>query len=1280
MAELTVQDMSSEVLLKRATRETVGSVSCPVLGNVVITSKIGDGVTGTVYRGQHRESKRDVAIKVMPYSDDTSERFLRFMAHAKAARNVKSPHVIEVFDAGDDAGVFYQVMEYFPCISAEQHLTSLKERLKPGMTESSMLDMAVSVSEGLAAAHSAGLLHLDIRPSCFLIPRTNMNAPINVTIGSGLNFPEAKLGDVGQAFNEFVAHLLSGTAAETGMPGFMSPEQARGRADIGKASDVFSMGAAIYALLTGQPPFGGLSVDALIFATVEHSVGDVRTYRPDVSRATSRIVEICLRKDPDGRFADAGVLAQALQISRAAMDGTSDIQDIAIREIDALIRPVSVLNETPSDQTTLLSPDDKARLTQSSASIPALNPAPAAATSGAFEQTMLAVNSGDIQKATAARSAAASSATVPAAAATSGSGFEATQMAIPASSWKSANSSGLNPKPVSPEFTKAAEAFKDILKPSPKGAAEKSQAAAAVSKPSDVPQAPAGIPAVVAPPAAPDADATMMFNGTLPAISAAAITAAPPTPPPAQPPQSDLEPTMMVAPPASAMEIRKSPPTATLKTVNEQEWEDIYKEPEKPKRSSAGLLVAALLLAAFGVGAWKMGYLGGQEEKRPRVAAGPGNPNQNVVPEDPAARAERERLEAEAKAKAEADAKAQADADAKTKAEAERATEVARLRALEEETKRFAEKAKADAEAKAKADAEAAAKTNPGTESAKPPIDVQALANAAVKADLEAKAKAEQERQAAEAKAKADAEAKAKADAEAKAVAEAEAKAKADAEAKAKAEQERLVAEAAKAKAAEEEAKRAAEAKAKADAEARALAEAKAKAESEAKAKAEQERIAAEAKAKAAAEEEAKRVAEAKAKADAEAKAIAEKARAEAEAKAVAEAKAKADAEAKAKAEQERIAAETKARAVEEARRAAEAKAKADAEARAVAEAKAKAEAESKAKAEKEKQLAEAKAKAERDEREAKSKKPVSAANLKKEVTLDLGEGVKMEFVLVPAGSFMMGTDPEALAQSAQKLGFNAKDFADESPARRVDMNAYYVARTPVTVAQFRRFIASTGFKTTAEKVGAAYILRDRQWQFTPGADWSKPGFSQKDDHPAVMLSWRDCMAYVKWLSHECGRAVRLPSEAEWEYAARGPDSHIFPWGNVWDEKLANHADKKLSSVCLSDWSYSNSDDGFAFTAPAGKFRNASWCGALDMSGNVFQWCSDVYEPYPQPGSKAAPGLIMEEADIPADAKRVLRGGSFLYMPAGCRSAARRASSPRAASVEFGMRLVFPAE
>ena len=1132
MAETLAQDINSEPLLKHANRETVGSQKCPVLGGVVLVSKLGDGVTGAVFRGQNRNLGRDVAVKVLPYSDDTSERFLRFVAHAKAAKNVKSPRTIEVFDAGDEAGVCYQVIEYFPCLTAEKYLGSLKERLKPGLSESALLDLGIAASEGLAAAHTAGLLHLDLRPSSILIPQQNTDAVQAPGVVGTLDFSEAKLGDLGLAFNEFIARLLDGTNAETGMPGFMSPEQARGEKDIGKSSDVFSMGATLYSLLVGQPPFGGLSVESVLNATVEQPVGDIRTWRPDVSRATAKVVEICLRKDPKQRFADGGVLAQALQISRGAMDGVSDIQQIALKEIEALVKAPAP-EEQPTEQTLLLSPAVTAELAQSSIELPALT------------------SSGSLPKAKPAH--------------TEDPALEPTMMAVSSAAIK---------KAADHDHGSAADMFADLLK---KKVADDDAAPHTVKPPPLTPPKP---------PPEDESERTVMV-----------------APPPGA---STQEPTMMMAPPpgitAPPSALSTAPKSATssanipaVEAPAQNEWVDPYKPEPAPKKSNAGLLVAALLLVAVGGVAWQQGWIGAAEKPKRIVMVPPVPINPT---DDPAAKAA-----AEAKAKLEADVKAKADAEAaETKAKLDKDLADA--------------KAKQEAEAKAKLDAEA-----------------RIAAEAKAKADIEAAAlKAKQEEEAKLAEAKAKKEADERAAVEAKAKAEADAKA---AEAALKAKQE-------------DEAKRIAEAKAKEETDVKALAEAKAKADAEARVK----------------EQEAARL---KIEEEQHAKLIAAR---DADERARAEAKAKADAAARIKQEEEaRRQAETKAKAEEEAK-ALEAKAKKEAEERAP-ETKSKTDTEAKA-------LAEAAAKKEAESRaETNSKKPVPA-NLKKEVSVNLGEGVRMDFVLVPGGAFVMGTEADALSALAQKANADEKDYADEIPAHRVEMKPYYIAKTPVTVAQFRRFVTATGYKTSAEKVGAGYILRDRQWAFTPGASWQKPGFVQRDDHPAVMLSWRDCDAFAAWAAQAAGRKLRIPTEAEWEFAARGPDDYIYPWGNEWSPRLANHADKKLQPHCLPDWSYSPFDDGYAFTSPVGKFVNASWCGAFDMSGNVFQWCNDLYDRYPEKGH--APQLLLDEVDIPHDAKRVLRGGSYLYHPMGCRSAARRPASQKSASVEFGCRLAMTAE
>ncbi|HEY3319778.1 MAG TPA: SUMF1/EgtB/PvdO family nonheme iron enzyme [Planctomycetota bacterium] len=1033
MAELDMQDLSGDELLRRVPREIVDGATRPVLFDAVLFSKIGQGSTGSVYRGKDKRTGTDVAVKVMSFFDDTSQRHSHFLTHSLAAQKVRSPRLVSVLDAGTEADVAFQVMEFFPAVSAEQHLAALKQRLKPGMPEASALDSVIAAAEGLAAAHGLNVVHMDIRPSCILIPQAS-DAPTTSTAVSNLQFLETKISDLGQAYNDYSRRMLLGTPAQTGTPGFMSPEQAAGQASIGKTSDVFSLGAVLYALLSGWPPFGGQTIDEVLDSTANQEAQGLRTWRPDVSRATCRVLEFCLQKDPAVRFQDAGVLHQALLIARNVISATPNAVDAALQQINDLAAESALVGaSTPVPEAA-----------QPAAEIAAA--APAEGETNALEQTIMAIQP-------------------------------------------------MKPDPVVVPSAPAALAQSSIgipTIPAPTGHSQPSKAGPTVF-----------------PAASPEAS-----EMTIPAtrLSAIAAKTPAPTPPPALAPSTSLPP-LSPAEQAhiKAAELAEARMVASEPTIMTDVAAAEYEEPaalplEAPKRGRGGLLVAALLLCALGVGAWKMGYLGGPKTK---VAL-------NKPPVEPPV-ATKPVIEPEKKGDVQPETKSP-EAEAKAKAEKDRQAEIARLKALEEETRKFAE------EAKKKAEEEARAK------------------------ETDAKKKADEEARLAEEKKKADAEA---------------------------------------------------EAKKKADEDAR-VAEEKKKAEAEIRAKAE---------------------ADAKKKTDEEARLAEEKKKAEADARA------KAEADAKKKADEEARLTEEKKKAEEEAA----AKAKAEADGRATAD----------------------------------------ARQPKNELTLDLGEGVKMDFVRVAGGTLTMGSDKEALAATAKTFGTSEKDYADEMPAHPVNIRPFYIAKTPVTVGQFRRFVTAANYKTSAERIGKAYILKDRKWELVNSACWSAPGFGQDDNHPVIMLSGRDADAFAQWAAKQTGKATRLPTEAEFEYAARGTDGRAFPWGNDWIAAKANHADSKLAAVCLLDWDCAKDDDGYAFTAPVGAFGNASWCGAVDMSGNVLQWCSDVYAPYD--------GKAPADAQSP-DAKRVLRGGSFLSPPANCRTTARRNSSLKAASIEFGMRLVFPVE
>ncbi len=281
---------------------------------------------------------------------------------------------------------------------------------------------------------------------------------------------------------------------------------------------------------------------------------------------------------------------------------------------------------------------------------------------------------------------------------------------------------------------------------------------------------------------------------------------------------------------------------------------------------------------------------------------------------------------------------------------------------------------------------------------------------------------------------------------------------------------------------------------------------------------------------------------------------------------------------------------------------------------------------------------------------------PETAA-LPQETTLDLGGGVKMEMVLVKAGEFMMGDD---------------NGNADEKPAHKVKISQpFYVGKYEVTVAQFRRFAETAKFETECERNGnKGTTVKDGKWQDNvEGINWKMPGFKQEENHPVVLVSWNDSQAFVAWASKLSGRGVRLPTEAQWEYAARGTESKKYPWGDKWDGTLANHGDMTLKNAGFTSMNCTIDNDGFAYTSPVGNFKNASWCGAFDMAGNAWEWVNDKRQ---QDYYAKSPAVDPPGGDGNA---RIFRGGCWHNDPFVCRAALRYGQDPRLSNSSIGFRV-----
>jgi formylglycine-generating enzyme required for sulfatase activity len=305
----------------------------------------------------------------------------------------------------------------------------------------------------------------------------------------------------------------------------------------------------------------------------------------------------------------------------------------------------------------------------------------------------------------------------------------------------------------------------------------------------------------------------------------------------------------------------------------------------------------------------------------------------------------------------------------------------------------------------------------------------------------------------------------------------------------------------------------------------------------------------------------------------------------------------------------------------------------------------------------------------------------------------------------IPGGAFTMGTDAESA-------------WPEERPAHPVRVDGFWMDRTEVTNAQFRAFVEATGYVTTAEKppsleeimsqvppgtplpapellvpgsmvfsppAGEVDLRNFAQWwTWTPGADWRHPegpasSISGRDDHPVVHVSWDDADAYARWAGK------RLPTEAEWEFAARGGlDAKPYTWG---DEPPTDS--KTFANIWQGEFPGSNTAaDGYPRTAPVKSFPPNGY-GLYDMAGNVWEWCADWFDRdiYRR---RAGSGVVVNptgperssDPSRPFERLRVERGGSFLCHDSYCsryRPSARHGNSPDTGMSHVGFRCVLSA-
>lgn len=273
-----------------------------------------------------------------------------------------------------------------------------------------------------------------------------------------------------------------------------------------------------------------------------------------------------------------------------------------------------------------------------------------------------------------------------------------------------------------------------------------------------------------------------------------------------------------------------------------------------------------------------------------------------------------------------------------------------------------------------------------------------------------------------------------------------------------------------------------------------------------------------------------------------------------------------------------------------------------------------------------------------------------------------------MTFVRVPAGSFVMGNNQTATEMKSSGLPLpDGADVSNEGPAHQVFVSSFGMLTTEVTRGQFAAFVKATGYMSQAEQDGSGGYGYDHKSQTArqqPQYSWRKTGYPQSDNHPVVNVSWNDANAFCNWLTQQAadraeGWHYQLPTEAQWEYAARagtrtryvsGDDPlSLHEFGNVQDASF----EMEFTTIDFEKNPGFGFIDNHVFTAVCGSYRPNAF-GLYDMHGNVWEWCRDRYDSHYYQHSP------MNDPTGPTEGQsRVLRGGSWNDAPFFVRSAYR---------------------
>lgn len=307
---LVENDYITRRQLERIRAEAEAQRSGQQIPGYKIQGELGKGAMATVFKAKQLSLDRLVAIKVLPRKFMTNPQFVeRFYAEGRAAAALNHPNIVQAYDVGQAGDYHYFVMEYVEGRTVYDDIVRHKR-----YQENEALDVVIQTSEALLHAHQKGLIHRDVKPKNIMISKEGIAKLADMGLARGISDKEAAEAEAGKAF---------------GTPYYISPEQIRGEINIGPPSDIYSLGATLYHMVTGNVPFDGKNPSAVMHKHLKAELVPPDHVNPKLSPGISEIIEMMMSKSPKDRYQNCADLLVDLRAARAGKAPPIAHKDIA---------------------------------------------------------------------------------------------------------------------------------------------------------------------------------------------------------------------------------------------------------------------------------------------------------------------------------------------------------------------------------------------------------------------------------------------------------------------------------------------------------------------------------------------------------------------------------------------------------------------------------------------------------------------------------------------------------------------------------------------------------------------------------------------------------------------------------------------------------------------------------------------------------------------------------------------------------------------------------------